>query len=73
MLNYWIPGIGNNKIINRPLLPNEIQIDVCGKSKEEVFKEAVTIIDNYESIKDYNYNEPDIEYFESWVKSNNLD
>ena len=35
----------NQVIMGRRLLPNEVQIDVAGKSKAEVLEEAVCIID----------------------------
>lgn len=62
----------NEKIKNRDLLPNEIVIDVSGKSKEEVLNEAINIIDKYESLLDYEYVEPDKELFNSWVLSDGL-
>ena len=45
--------VSTRKIMNRQLLPNEVLIDVGGKSKEEILKEAINIIDNYESLLDY--------------------
>lgn len=62
----------NEKIKNRDLLPNEIVIDVSGKSKEEVLNEAINIIDNYKSLLDYEYVEPAKELFNSWVLSDGL-
>ena len=62
----------NEKIKNRNLLPNEIVIDVYGKSKEEVLNEAINIIDKYESLLDYEYEEPDKKIFYSWVLSDGL-
>ena len=63
----------NNKILSRSLLPNEVLIDVNGKTREDVLKEAINIIDNYSSKLNYDYELPDKNLFESWVKSNNLE
>lgn len=60
------------KIMSRELLPNEVLIDVANKTKEEVLKEAISIIDSYESKLDYEYKEPDKELFYSWVQSDEL-
>lgn len=60
------------KIMNRKLLPNEVLIDVAGKSKEEVLKEAIELIDSYKPLLDYEYEEPNRELFYSWVQSEGL-
>ena len=62
----------NDRIANRPLLPNEYIIDVNGKNADDVFNEAIKVIDNAKILKDYDYTLPDKSLFESWVKSNNL-
>ena len=62
----------NEKISNRKLLPNEVLIDVFGKSKEEVFKEAINTIDNFKPLIDYNYELDDENNYQSWVQSKNL-
>ena len=62
----------NEKIKNRSLLPNEVIIDINGKSKEEVLSEAINKIDNYEPLLDYEYIEPDKSLFDSWVQSDGL-
>ena len=64
--------VSTRKIMNRQLLPNEVLIDVGGKSKEEILKEAINIIDNYESLLDYEYELPKKELFYSWVDSDEL-
>ena len=63
---------GNEKIKSRPLLPNEVILDVCGKTKEQVFAEAVRIIEGFEPLLQYEYDLPDEELFLSWVQSRNL-
>ena len=71
---YYLEGIerSNQVIMGRKLLPNEVMIDVAGKSKEKVLNEAVSIIDGFSPLKDYDY---ELEYehnFMSWVQSRNL-
>lgn len=60
------------KINHRPLLVNEFEIDVAGKSPEEVLQEAITLIDTAETRLDYAYEMPPKEQFYSWVWSNGL-
>ena len=60
------------KIMNRQLLPNEVLIDVAGKTKEEVLNEAIERIDPYKSLLDYDYELPEKELFYSWVQSDGL-
>ena len=62
----------NEKISNRKLLPNEVIIDVFEKSKEDVLREAINIIDNFKPQKDYEYELDDENNYQSWVKSKNL-
>lgn len=62
----------NSVISKRKLLPNEVQIDVAGKSKEEVLKEAIEIIDNYIPILDYEYDLDEEKNYLSWVQSKKL-
>lgn len=54
------------KIMNRELLPNEVLLDVAGKSKEQVLSEAISIINEYVPLLDYDYIEPEKEQFYSW-------
>ena len=64
--------ISTKKIMSRDLLPNEVILDIAGKSKEDVLKEAINLIDTYKSKLDYNYIEPDRNQFYSWVQSDGL-
>ena len=62
----------NAKIMSRKLLPNEVMIDVAGKTKDAVFDEAVSVIDSFEPLLHYDY-EPDAEcHYLSWVQSRHL-
>jgi len=62
----------NKYIRQRALLPNEVEVDVCRKSEEEMLKQAIYIIDNHTSVINYDYELPEKELFNSWVKSNGL-
>lgn len=62
----------NAVIASRKLLPNEVMIDVAGKTKEAVLSEAIQTIDSFVPMKEYPY-EPDSEqHYLSWVKSRQL-
>ena len=58
--------------MNRHLLPNEVKIDIAGKSKEEVFKSVIDIVDTYKPLLDYDYELDDEQHYLSWVRSRNL-
>lgn len=62
----------NSVIMGRKLLPNEVQIDVAGKTKEEVLQEAIGIIDNFVPQTDYEYELDDEKNYLSWVQSREL-
>ena len=57
----------------RPLLPNEIVIDVTGKSADEVLNIAINKIDNTKSLLDYEYEMPDKKCFGTWVKADQIE
>ena len=71
---YYLNNVerSNQVISGRRLLPNEIAIDIAGKSKEDVFNEAIKIIDEFKPLKDYDYKLEDEHNFLSWVHSRNL-
>ena len=62
----------NYVIMRRKLLPNEVQIDVAGKTKEEVLDEAIHVINHFEPLTDYRYELDDEHNYLSWVQSRNL-
>ncbi|MDE6635834.1 MAG: AAA family ATPase [Lachnospiraceae bacterium] len=62
----------NYVIMHRNLLPNEVQIDVAGKTKEDVLNEAINIIDDFEPKTDYVYELDDEHNYLSWVQSRQL-
>lgn len=57
----------------RPLLPNEIVVDVTGKSADEIFNIAINKIDNTKSLLDYAYEMPDKKCFGTWVKDDQIE
>ena len=63
---------GTEKIMNRPLLVNEYELDVAGKTPEEVLSEAIKLIDTAETVSEYDYKMPPKEWFYSWVFANGL-
>ncbi len=62
----------NQVILNRPLLPNEVKIDIAGKGKEEVLKSAIDIIDSFKPLSEYDYQPDHEQNYLSWVQSRNL-
>ena len=62
----------NEKNIRRNPLINEVEIDVAGKSIEEVLEQAINIIETTPSLIDYEYTKPPKKIFYSWVFANGL-
>ena len=62
----------NRKNLERAPLVNEVEIDVAGKSAEEVLEWAVRIIDTTPSLLEFDYVKPPRELFYSWVFANGL-
>ncbi len=72
LVDYELQRKLNDKMLNRPLLVNEVEINVMGLSVEEVLQKAIDIIDNFNSTRVYNYEKPPKEMFYSWVFANGL-
>ena len=62
----------NAVIRSRKLLPNEVMIDIAGKTREEVLAEAISIIDGFHPGKNYDYVLDDARHYLSWVQSRQL-
>jgi len=62
----------NALISERPLLPNEVRLDVAGKTREQILEEAVSVIASFEPLLDYDYLPDDMKNYHSWVKSRGL-
>ncbi len=72
LLDLELLEVSTKKIMSRDLLPNEVILDVAGKTNEMVLVDAINLIDNYDSMLSYEYELPDKELFYSWVKSDGL-
>ena len=72
IVDYELQQKTNDKNLKRDPLVNEVEIDVSGKSIEEVLNEAIEIIDTTETLLDYEYVKPPKELFYSWVFANGL-
>ncbi len=60
----------SSQIINsRPLLVNEFAIDIAEKTPDEVCKEAIELVENATTTREYHYEEPNEEWFYSWVRA----
>lgn len=62
----------NEKNRRRNPLVNEVEIDVAGKSIDEVLEQAINIIETTPSLIDYEYTKPPKNMFYSWVFANGL-
>ena len=62
----------NEKNRRRNPLVNEVEIDVAGKSIEEVLEHAINMIETTPSLIDYEYTKPPKNMFYSWVFANGL-
>lgn len=60
------------KINSRPLLINEVLIDVSGKACSQVLEEAIMLIEQTQSLTEYQYTKPAQDLFYSWVYANGL-
>lgn len=72
LIDYELQKKMNEKNIKRSPLINEVEIDVAGKSIEEVLEQAINIIDTTPSKLEYEYEKPPKEMFYSWVFANGL-
>ena len=72
LIDYELQQKMNDKNLKRDPLVNEVEIDVAGKTAEEVLQQAIEIIDTRESVLDYEYEKPPKELFYSWVFANGL-
>ncbi len=72
LIDYNLQRNLNEKNLKRPLLINEIEIDVTGLSENYVLQKAIDSIETTESLLEYDYEKPPKEMFYSWVFSNDL-
>lgn len=62
----------SRKHLTRPLLPNEVSLDIAGRTKEQVLEEAYALVQGFEPKLDYEYGLDDINNYFSWVQSRGL-
>ncbi len=62
----------SQKMLMRPELVNECSIDVAGLGEEEVLQRALSTIETFSPLTDYEYSKPPKELLYSWVFSNGL-
>ena len=60
------------KIMNREPLVNEYVLDIAGKAPEAIMHDAIELIDNAETLREYEYKKPDKSAFYSWVWDDEL-
>lgn len=72
LIDYELQQKTNEKNLKRAPLVNEVEIDVAGRSIEQVLTEAIEMIDTRESLLEYEYVKPSKELFYSWVFANGL-
>lgn len=72
LIDFELLESSSPKINSRPPLVNEFVIDTADKTAEEVFREAVSLIDTAETLRDYEYSMPPRGEFYSWVYANRL-
>ncbi len=72
LIDYELQKKCNEKVMGRPLLPNEHVIDITGKTEQQVLEDALQILQNTPSLIEYDYTKPEKELFYSWVFSNGL-
>lgn len=72
LIDFELLERSREKILNRPLLVNEFELDTAGKTPDQVCREAIALIDSAETKREYDYEKPSRELFYSWVLSNGL-
>lgn len=72
LIDYELQEKANAKNRNRAPLVNEVELDVTGKSIEQVLEEAIQIIETTPSKLEYEYEKPPKDLFYSWVFANGL-
>ena len=72
LIDYELQEKMNAKNPKRDPLINEVEIDVAGKTSEEVLKQAIALIDTEIPLLEYDYEKPPKALFYSWVFANGL-
>jgi len=72
LIDYELQRKMNEKNMARAPLVNEVEIDVAGKSIEDVLRQAIGLIETTPPCLTYEYTKPPREQFYSWVFANGL-
>ena len=72
LIDFELQEKSSQKILQRPLLPNEKELDTAGLTADEVLEKAAEMIKTFEPLMDYAYEKPPREWFYSWVPANGL-
>ena len=72
LVDFELQEKSSRRILERPLLPNEAELDTAGLTEEEVLQQALRIIASFEPQLDYAYEKPPKDQFYSWVFENGL-
>lgn len=72
LIDYELQRKCSEKVNKRPLLINEVEIDITNKTAQQVLEEAIQVIDHAETLTEYVYHKPQKDLFYSWVFSNGL-
>ena len=72
LVDFELQQNSSRKILARPLLPNEVELDTTGLSEAEVLQRALEILETFEPQLEYAYEKPPKEWFYSWVFENGL-
>ena len=72
LIDYELQEKMNEKNRKRSPLINEVELDVTGKSIQQVLEEAIQIVETTPSQLEYEYEKPPKELFYSWVFANGL-
>ena len=72
LIDYELQEKLSEKMLKRPLLVNEKELDVTGLSADRVLLKAIDIIESSKPVLEYDYEKPPKEMFYSWVFANGL-
>lgn len=72
LIDYELQEKLSEKMLKRPLLVNEKELDVTGLTADKVLLKAIDIIESSKPVLEYGYEKPPKEMFYSWVFANGL-
>lgn len=72
LIDYELQEKLSEKMLKRPLLVNEKELDVTGLPADKILLKAIDIIESSKPVLEYDYEKPPKEMFYSWVFANGL-